>query len=774
MKKIILFLIVLFSQYYISNAQVGFEILNNSCNPNFVGEINSILAGNIDGSDSGWDNPNMLLPQNAVQGCLVLVNDGSTPGIIDNGGNSSHPTTQDACDSTTWIQDLTGKIAVYYRGSCEFGLKAWNAQKRGAIGAILINHTGEPVGQSGGTFGPNVTIPIAMISEFNGSLLTACLDTVCTGIIGSIGRKAVVGNIFTDPNLNCSQDSNEVGVPNWLATIMPGNIIVQTNSEGYWGVDSLTAGNYTITIDSTGNFSPSCATTQNFTVIHVDSITNAPNFGLVSNIACSAPYVSINMPIIRPCTDSLPIYIKACNTLLGTQNITSATIEVKLDSLLTPIYSPLYPFVSLGNNVYSFALGSLSSGDCVDFPVYTNVSCDAFSRQTLCMEAYFQTVDSCVYDTVPSPYTGEIEQCFLPWDNSNLSVDGWCDGDSLYFKVTNTSGLGIGDMQCYSPVRLLKVGELITLDSVLLAGGESKTYVIAADGYTWRFEADQHPLYPGNSHPSVTVELCGPFTGTWPFGYVNILPHDDADPFKDIFCGVVNASYDPNDKTGYPTGVGTQHFIAPNGKIEYIIRFQNTGTDTAFTIVIRDTLDFDLDIFSVVSGASSHPYTFQMYGPRVLEWTFSNILLPDSTTDEPNSHGFVTFSVDQNPELPNFTEINNSVGIYFDFNEPIITNTTSHIVNREIYYLVSVNEIKAENGKSLSIYPNPTKNSLNVILPNSQKLSLVIYSIDGKLIENKTILKNTTIDVNHYQSGMYFIKATNEEGKIYQSKFIKD
>jgi uncharacterized repeat protein (TIGR01451 family) len=772
MKRLILFLIILFSQYYITKAQVAFEILNNSCNPNFVGEVNSILAGNIDGSNPGWDTPNMLLPQNAVQGCLVLVNDGTNIGMNDAYG---HPTSQDACDGTTWTQDLTGKIAVYYRGACEFSLKAWNAQQRGAIGAILINHTGEPVEQGGGLNGPNVTIPIAMISEFNGSLLTACLDTVCTGIIGSIGRKAIVGNIFTDPNLNCSQDSNEVGVPNWLATIMPGNIIVQTNSEGYWGIDSLTAGNYTITINSTVNFSPSCATTQNFTVIHSDSITNAPSFGLVSNVVCSAPQVSINMPIIRPCTDSLPIYIQACNTFLGTQNITSATIEIKLDSLLTPIYSPLFPFVNLGDNIYSFNLGSLSSGDCVDFPVYTNVSCDAFIRQTLCMEAYFQTVDSCVYDTIPSPYTGEVMDCLLPWDNSNLSVDGWCTGDSLlYFTVTNTSSLGIGDMQCYTPVRLFNKGTLTMLDSILLEGGESKTYTVLAGGDTWRFEADQHPLHPGNSHPSVTIELCGPFSATWPFGYVNILPHDDADSFVDIFCGEVRSSYDPNIKTGYPTGVGTNHFIAPNGKIEYVIQFQNTGNDTAFTVTVRDTLDIDLDIFSVASGVSSHAYTFQMYGPRVLEWTFSNILLPDSTTDEPNSHGFVTFSVNQNPDLPNGTEINNSVGIYFDFNEPIITNTTSHIVNRDIYYLVSVNEIKNKLGESLYIYPNPTTSRLNLILPENEILNLSIYSVEGKLTETRVITQNTSIDVNHYKNGMYFIKATNEDGNIYQSKFIKE
>jgi hypothetical protein len=116
--------------------------------------------------------------------------------------------------------------------------------------------------------------------------------------------------------------------------------------------------------------------------------------------------------------------------------------------------------------------------------------------------------------------------------------------------------------------------------------------------------------------------------------------------------------------------------------MEYVIRFQNTGTDTAFTVKVLDTLDTDLDIFSVRSGVSSHNYSFRMHGPRVLEWTFYNIKLPDSTTNEPASHGFVTFTVNQVKNLPDGTEINNRVGIYFDYNDPIITNTTSHIIAR--------------------------------------------------------------------------------------------
>lgn len=132
---------------------------------------------NTTGAQAGWGaSPDMFVGTNAiVDGEMVLVDDGTTPGIDDTGGASPHPTIQDACDSTTWTQDLTGKVAVFFRGSCEFGLKAWNAQKRGAIACFMINHTGDAVGMAGGTFGPNVTIPMVMVGETDGNAIAACL-----------------------------------------------------------------------------------------------------------------------------------------------------------------------------------------------------------------------------------------------------------------------------------------------------------------------------------------------------------------------------------------------------------------------------------------------------------------------------------------------------------------------------------------------------------------------------------------------------------------------
>ena len=94
---------------------------------------------------------------------------------------------------------------------------------------------------------------------------------------------------------------------------------------------------------------------------------------------------------------------------------------------------------------------------------------------------------------------------------------------------------------------------------------------------------------------------------------------------------------------------------------------------------IRDTLDLNLNIFSVTSGVSSHPYTFQIAGSRVLEWRFDNILLVDSTTNEPDSHGFVSFTVNQNPDLPYGTQI---------LNKAVITSYSIHYT--KLYEMITI------------------------------------------------------------------------------------
>lgn len=82
------------------------------------------------------------------------------------------------CNAFTNSSNINGNIAVVYRGSCEFSLKALNAQTAGAAGIIIINNTsGNTIDMSAGSFGSQVTIPVVMMTNTNGATLATQINS---------------------------------------------------------------------------------------------------------------------------------------------------------------------------------------------------------------------------------------------------------------------------------------------------------------------------------------------------------------------------------------------------------------------------------------------------------------------------------------------------------------------------------------------------------------------------------------------------------------------
>jgi len=161
-------------------------------------------------------------------------------------------------------------------------------------------------------------------------------------------------------------------------------------------------------------------------------------------------------------------------------------------------------------------------------------------------------------------------------------------------------------------------------------------------------------------------------------------PNLSQDPLSDIDCQTSGMPFDPNDKTAAPLGEGSNREIPNDTQINYTIRFQNIGTDTAFQVVIRDTLDDNLTIGTFSPGVSSHDFDWNITEMGILEFVFSNIQLPDSSIDAERSQGFVTFSILPRPSLIPGTKIQNVASIYFDYTQPIVTNVVSQTIRKEI------------------------------------------------------------------------------------------
>lgn len=157
--------------------------------------------------------------------------------------------------------------------------------------------------------------------------------------------------------------------------------------------------------------------------------------------------------------------------------------------------------------------------------------------------------------------------------------------------------------------------------------------------------------------------------------YINPVTSDQT-PANDtaLLKQVVQGSFDPNDKTENNGGVVKPAFISKGTPLQYIVRFQNTGSDTAFNVTVRDTLSNRVEASSIQTIAASHPYTLSVDNNSVLTWHFNNILLPDQTTNEPASHGYVVYTVKPKADVVAGETIHNTAAIYFDYNLPVLTN----------------------------------------------------------------------------------------------------
>jgi len=129
----------------------------------------------------GWGTPDFNIPGTFVQDTLKIVDDGST------GTNAQgNPISAEGCNPL--INDLTGKIAVIFRNTCEFGVKALNAQNAGAVGVIIVNRNpGEVIAMGAGAQGANVTIPVVMLDLTDGLNL---ISTMANGpVVMFLGNK---------------------------------------------------------------------------------------------------------------------------------------------------------------------------------------------------------------------------------------------------------------------------------------------------------------------------------------------------------------------------------------------------------------------------------------------------------------------------------------------------------------------------------------------------------------------------------------------------------
>ena len=557
----------------------------------------------------------------------------------------------------------------------------------------------------------------------------------------------ITGHVRKDADMVCSTPDAQEPLENWVVELH--------GAEEYYATTG-TDGHYTFFVD-TGQYVVRARTPQylwwsicdSLQSVQADSLfqIDTADFAVIALSECPLMTADIAIPALNRCFDNT-VYVHYCNQ--GSEPAENSWVEVTLDPYLSFV-NTAQPYFSVGNNVYHFLTGDVAPGECNTFSFTVHVDCDStVPGQTHCVLAHAYPDTLCT--TVQN------------WSGATIQAEVNCQDTTVQMRLYN-SGSG--------PSQVLQY--IIIEDDVVLFQGQKQygidddlTLHYPANGHTWRIESQQEPGHPFSNTAVAFNEGCGGFET---LGFINQFDVNTFQPSWNQVCVQNTGSFDPNDKQGFPLGYGDEHLIRPGQALEYMIRFQNTGTGPAFNIVIRDTLSGWLDPATVRPGASSHAYAWSLDGQGVLRFSFNNIQLPDSNTNLAASQGFVKFRVDQKPDLPPGAKIYNRADVYFDYNLPVATNTTLHTVG--IDYITGTSAPPLSKWpRCVSVWPNPLAESALFQLKNGvfQGHRLTVTDAFGRTVQTAELTgKHYRFSRKGLPPGAYFFRVEDAAGRLVDS-----
>lgn len=474
------------------------------------------------------------------------------------------------------------------------------------------------------------------------------------------------GKVFMDSDNDCGWTAAiDTSLNNWLIEIQ-GNgqtLYTSTNINGNYTAFLPDSGNYTINVYPSSVYWEPCFVDS---IVAVNDTINATIYDIPVQAESECPLLGLEMSmgLMRPCIPS-SITLQYCN--YGTLPADNAELEVLIDSNLI-VNSSSTPWITQTDSSYIFDLGTVDINECDQITFSVTPDCNVVGLgDIVCVEAYITPDSLCLP-------TNNL------WDGSTITVDGICDADSTTFFIENK---GTGAMDEFRDVRVQIVNDeiivLLYIDTFQLGIGGIKTIKLANNENAFRIEADQDMDHPVVLTASTIVSNCSNLPPNIANGLIFNFPNQDGDPFRETVCREITGSYDPNFKEAFPKGTFNR-FIEKDWELEYNIHFQNEGTDTAFTVIVRDTIAHELDLSTLRIGASSHDMEWELTTERELIFTFNNILLPDKTTNEPLSHGYLQFFIKPVEDILPGTDIDNEAAIYFDFNAPVFTENVRRTI----------------------------------------------------------------------------------------------
>ncbi|MFT5891646.1 MAG: putative repeat protein (TIGR01451 family) [Dokdonia sp.] len=485
------------------------------------------------------------------------------------------------------------------------------------------------------------------------------------------------------------------------------------------------------------------------------NIGTSPNLQVVCVDNIEYALENFNIPDGVSLLESCPGNLANTNQLIG------AIAYDETSDGCDPDDQPVSTLIHSTNGVSSFATTSTLMGD-----FNLHVLEGAYDTQLLGLPDYF-TTDPIIHQNTFTGYdqTENIDFCISSTATVNdLTVTliptsqarpGFESSYQIIYSNIGTTTLSgtvdfdfndtLSDFEGSNPVPTNTSGNTISWDFENLSPFTSRTIDIV-------MLVEQPPIVEGNDILQYTAVI-SPNTN-------DITPENNTFRFDQI---VVN-SFDPNDKTCLE---GEEVLFENADKyLHYLVRFQNTGTASAINVRVADQLDEKLDWTTLVVESLSHPGRTEIQNGRDLSFIFDDINLPHEAADPEGSNGFIAFKIKPKNTVVLGDTVENTAFIFFDFNPPIITNTTQ----TTFVETLAVDDVPTI---TVEMYPNPTSDILYI---NSDQLlkKVTIYNNLGQSVRIKDLEgTNSQIDMSDLNIGVYFVSLQTISGVSEYKQIIK-
>jgi uncharacterized repeat protein (TIGR01451 family) len=582
------------------------------------------------------------------------------------------------------------------------------------------------------------------VSDANGQ----CMGYGCHTVTPTY-TDTVCGIAFIDLNGNGVLDNNENGIPN--ALIYVGNFTTYTDSNGHYSI-TVPAGVYLIKYCAGANYtytiplSAGSNTLNNCGYYYQQVITGGGthcgyNFGIQNNSVtiCGKVFFDANNNGVQDANteggiSGAHVYITSGNGTVYHAYTNSLGEYCK----------------TLPAGTYTITVTSNSTVSCATTPTsiqltttagqnYPNKNFAVYCQPGICNLKINITPNTTVTTGFPAWYQMQVTNVGTSVSSgiANFFYDA-----ALVFDYAN-------------PVQSSHNASTRTVSFNInnLLPGQSKYYMV-------RFNA-------------LTTLTIGQFV----FTLANINPDVNCNDVNltnnvDTIHQAVTASWDPNNKLAYTTNYDPNpafqlvSSLEPNQRIEYVINFQNTGTSPAVNVVVEDLITADLDFSTFEFLGASHPCLVTSDASKV-NFKFSGIMLPDSTNDEPNSHGFIRFAINAVNGLQGGHVISDDAAIYFDYNAPVITNDAA-------VTLLEPNGIDEVTATTVVIAPNPMNEYAQVTLKgNTNGFTFRVTDITGRVVsEQVTDNENLIFNRSNLSAGIYVYSVVQSNKPVAKGKLI--